>query len=182
MSTMAMNRLPVDAPGIEGEFLRVEVRRSPRRKKTITAEIVGDALVVCIPHRMSRAEEQEWVSRMAQRMSEQRRRDRLNADGELAGRARDLATHYLGGVVPKDIAWVTNQRSRWGSCSPDDGVIRLSVAVADYPPWVRDYVIVHELAHLLVADHSERFWELVNRYPLTERARGFLIAKGMDEG
>jgi len=175
------NRLPIDTPGLEGEFQRIEVRRSERRKKTITAEIVGDALIVVVPHRISRAEEQEWVARMAQRMSERRRRDRLNEAGELARRAAELGNRYLDGARAKDIAWVTNQRSRWGSCTPDDGVIRLSVVVADYPPWVRDYVIVHELAHLLVADHSEDFWALVNRYPMTERARGFLIAKGMEE-
>jgi predicted metal-dependent hydrolase len=175
------NRLPIDTPGLEGEFQRIEVRRSERRKKTITAEIVGDALIVVVPHRISRAEEQEWVGRMAQRMSERRRRDRLNEAGKLTRRAAELADRYLDGVRAQDIAWVTNQRSRWGSCTPDDGVIRLSLAVADYPPWVRDYVIVHELAHLLVADHSDEFWELVNRYPLTERARGFLIAKGMEE-
>jgi predicted metal-dependent hydrolase len=179
---MLMNRLPVDAPGLEREFERIEVRRSDRRKKTITAEIVGDALIVVVPQRMSRAEEQEWVTRMAQRMSERRRRDRLNAEGELARKAAELADRFLDGVRPGDIGWVTNQRSRWGSCSPDDGVIRISVSVADYPPWVRDYVIVHELAHLVVADHSDSFWELVNRYPMTERARGFLIAKGMEEG
>jgi predicted metal-dependent hydrolase len=178
---MLMNRLPVDAPGLEREFERIEVRRSDRRKKTITAEIVGDALVIIVPQRMSRAEEQEWVIRMAQRMSERRRRDRLNAEGELARRAAELADRFLDGVRPKDIGWVTNQRSRWGSCSPSDGIIRISVGVADYPPWVRDYVIVHELAHLVVADHSDAFWELVNRYPMTERARGFLIAKGMEE-
>ena len=171
---MAMNRLPLDAPGAESEFARVEVRRSTRRRKTILAEIVGDALIVSIPERLSRAEEQEWVSRMAARMSERRRRDRLNADGDLARRAAQLADEYLDGVRATDIAWVTNQRSRWGSCSPDDGSIRLSLALADYPRWVCDYVIVHELAHLKVADHSERFWKLVNRYPLTERARGFL--------
>ncbi len=63
-----------------------------------------------------------------------------------------------------------------------DGDIRLSLALADYPTWVRDYVIVHELAHLTVPDHSPSFWRLVNRYPMTERARGFLIAKGEEEG
>jgi predicted metal-dependent hydrolase len=178
---MLMNRLPVDAPGLEREFERIEVRRSDRRKKTITAEIVGDALIIVVPERMSRAEEQEWVTRMAQRMSERRRRDRLNAEGELERKAAELADRFLDGIRPKDIGWVTNQRSRWGSCSPDDGVIRISVGVADYPPWVRDYVIVHELAHLVVADHSDSFWDLVNRYPMTERARGFLIAKGMEE-
>ena len=179
---MATNRLPFDAPGAEDEFQRVEVRRSPRRKKTISAEIVGEALIVSVPERLSRAEEQEWVTVMARRMSERRRKDRLNSDGALRTKAEQLADRYLGGVRPAEITWVTNQQSRWGSCCPDDGTIRISIALADYPAWVRDYVIVHELAHLVVADHSPGFWDLVNRYPLTERARGFLIAKGMEEG
>ncbi|MGI8774427.1 MAG: M48 metallopeptidase family protein [Actinomycetota bacterium] len=177
-----MNRLPLDAPGAEEEFQRVEVRRSGRRKKTISAEIVGDALIVSIPERFSRAEEMEWVARMTSRMSERKRRDRLNSDDDLARRAAHLSDLYVGGVRPAEITWVTNQKSRWGSCSPEDGIIRLSLALADYPVWVRDYVIVHELAHLIVADHSQRFWDLVSRYPMTERARGFLIAKGMEEG
>jgi predicted metal-dependent hydrolase len=179
---MVMNRLPLDARGAESEFGRVEVRRSSRRRKTISAEIVGDALIVSIPDRLSRAEEQQWVERMTARMSERRKRDRLNSDQALTRRANELADLYLGGVRAKNIAWVTNQRSRWGSCCPEDGTIRLSLALSEYPRWVADYVIVHELAHLVVPDHSDRFWELVDRYPLTERARGFLIAKGMEEG
>ena len=179
---MALNQLPLAVEGAESEFERIEVRRSPRRRKTITAEIVGKALIVSVPDRLSRAEEQEWVARMTVRLAEQRRRDRLNEDGALARRARDLANKYLDGVEFSSIAWVNNQRSRWGSCSVAERSIRLSLEVADYPTWVRDYVIVHELAHLIVPDHSDRFWKLVDRYPLTERARGFLIAKVMDEG
>lgn len=179
---MVANRLPLDVPGLEDEFARIEVRRSTRRKKTISAEIVGDALVVSIPQRMSRADEQEWVQRMAGRMSERKRRDRLNADGALEHRAEQLADLYVDRTRPSEISWITTQRSRWGYCSPDEKAIRLSLALSDYPNWVRDYVIVHELAHLLVPDHSDAFWDLVNRYPLTERARGFLIAKGMEEG
>lgn len=179
---MTVNRLPLDAPGTESEFDRIEVRRSPRRKKTISAEVVGRALIVSVPERLSRAEEQQWVEKMSARLAEQRRRDRLNEDGALARRARELSDRYLEGVTFRDIAWVTTQRSRWGSCSIEERAIRLSLELADFPGWVRDYVIVHELAHLIVADHSERFWDLVNRFPLTERARGFLIAKGMEEG
>lgn len=177
----AVNRLPLDVPGLEDEFQRVEIRRSPKRKKTISAEIVGDVLVVSVPERMSRADEQQWVAKMAQRMAERRRKDRLNEDGALQHKAIELADRYVDGVRPRDIAWVTSQRSRWGWCSPEDGTIRLSLVLADYPAWVRDYVIVHELAHLKIADHSEAFWRLVARYPLTERARGFLIAKGLEE-
>lgn len=179
---MAMNQLPLGSPGVESEFDRIEVRRSRRRKKTISAEIVGGALIVSVPERLSRAEEQEWVEKMSTRLSQQRRRDRLNDDGALARRAQELSRRFLGDVRFSDISWVNNQKSRWGSCSIDERSIRLSLELADYPGWVRDYVIVHELAHLLVPDHSDRFWDLVNRYPLTERARGFLIAKGMEEG
>ena len=178
---MSLNRLPVAVPGLEEEFERVEVVRSPRRKKTISAEIVGNALVVSVPERMSRAEDREWVDRMAARMSERARKHRLNREGDLARRAAELADQYVEGVRPKDIAWVETQKTRWGSCCPDDGTIVLSLALADFPSWVRDYVIVHELAHLVVADHSPPFWEIVNRFPRAERARGFLIAKGMDE-
>lgn len=182
MTSVSANHLPVALPGLEQEFDRIEIRRSERRKKTIAAEIVGDCLVVFLPERLSRADEQRWVATMAERMAQRRRRERLNGDGALEARAADLGNRYLDGVKCQDIKWVDNQKSRWGSCCPDRGSIRLSTALADFPPWVRDYVIVHELAHLVVADHSDAFWELVNRYPLTERARGFLIAKGMEEG
>jgi predicted metal-dependent hydrolase len=179
---MSPNRLPLHVPGLESEFERVEIRRSARRRKTISAEVVGDALVVSIPERMSRADEDRWVATMARRMSQRRRRDRMNSDGALARRAEELGDRYLAGLRARDVAWTRVQQTRWGWCSPHDGRIRLSLAVADYPAWVRDYVLVHELAHIRVPDHSRAFWDLVNRYPLTERARGFLMAKGMEEG
>jgi predicted metal-dependent hydrolase len=93
-------------------------------------------------------------------------------------RAEQLAARYLSdyGLValPRSVRWVGNQRGRWGSCSPDDRTIRLSDRLRDMPTWVSDYVLMHELAHLIEANHSTMFWELVGRYPKTERARGFL--------
>jgi predicted metal-dependent hydrolase len=73
--------------------------------------------------------------------------------------------------------------TRWGSCTPATRSIRISNRLAPFPSWVLDYVIVHELAHLSVPDHSRAFWTLVERFPKAERARGFLVAKsGDDEG
>ncbi len=72
------------------------------------------------------------------------------------------------------MSWVGNQQHRWGSCTITTGAIRISERVRDMPAWVVDYVLVHELAHLIEADHSARFWSLVAAYPHTERARGYL--------
>jgi predicted metal-dependent hydrolase len=58
-----------------------------------------------------------------------------------------------------------------------DGVVRVSTRLAGFPAWVVDYVLVHELAHLVEPSHGPAFWALVNRYRRAERARGFLLAK-----
>jgi predicted metal-dependent hydrolase len=90
-------------------------------------------------------------------------------------RAARLSDEYLGGLaVPGSVRWVDNQRARWGSCTPGDRSIRLSSRLQAMPSWVVDYVLVHELAHLLEAGHDERFWAWVDRYPRAERAKGYL--------
>jgi predicted metal-dependent hydrolase len=165
----------VDVPTAAAPRLRVEVVRSARRRKTIQAQLVGDTVRVFVPARLSAAEERQWVERMLGRF--ERARDASTID--LPARAATLAGR-LGLPRPRSIRWVGNQRDRWGSCSTGEGDIRLSDRLAAFPRWVVDYVIVHELAHLAVADHSPAFWSLVDRYPKAERARGFLIAKGLD--
>jgi predicted metal-dependent hydrolase len=162
--------------------MKIEVVRSPRRRKTITAEHRGGRVVVRLPAGMTRAEERRWVHRMVSRLTERDRLERLNARRTLERTAERLNREYFGGRLRwSSVRFVANQRDRYGSCTPDDGNIRISDRVAAYPPWVREYVLVHELAHLLVPSHSPRFWELVERYPFAERARGFLFAKGMED-
>jgi predicted metal-dependent hydrolase len=155
----------------------VEVRRSQRRRRTVSAYRDGERVVVLIPDRFSRAEETEWVERMLARLAAREERIR-RTDDELTSRARRLTGRYLADqsrrVAPASVRWVTNQNGRWGSCTPDDGTIRISHRIQEMPDWVVDYVILHELVHLVVPSHSTRFWELVNRYPKAERARGFL--------
>ena len=98
-------------------------------------------------------------------------------------RAQQLSSRYFAGELkPSSVRWSDQQTTRWGSCTVDTGAIRLSSRMREFPAWVINYVLVHELAHLRYLSHGPRFWSLVNRYPLTERARGYLIAKGSDEG
>lgn len=114
------------------------------------------------------------MTRMLERLAarDQRRRP---GDEELRHRALELSARYLDGRAdPSSVRWVGNQNSRWGSCTPADGTIRLSRRLFGMPAWVVDYVLVHELAHLLVPGHGPEFWDLVGRYPRTERARGYL--------
>ncbi|NEE04142.1 M48 metallopeptidase family protein [Phytoactinopolyspora halotolerans] len=152
----------------------IEVRRSTRRRRTVTAFREGGRIVVCLPARFSAAEERRWVETMLRRLEAQEQR-RRPSDEQLLRRARELSRRYLDGrAEPSSIRWSSAQRSRWGSCTPSDGSIRLSERLLGVPPWVVDYVIVHELAHLLISDHRAEFWELVRRYPRAERARGFL--------
>jgi predicted metal-dependent hydrolase len=155
----------------------VEVRRSQRRRRTVSAYRDGERVVVLIPDRFSRAEETEWVERMLARLVAREERVQ-RSDDELLTRARRLIGRYLADhtdcAVPAGVRWVTNQNGRWGSCTPDDATIRISHRIQEMPDWVIDYVLLHELAHLVVPSHSAPFWELVNRFPKAERARGYL--------
>jgi predicted metal-dependent hydrolase len=156
----------------------VEVRRSRRRNRTVSAYREGDTVVVLLPARMTRAEEQHWVAEMLARLqrSETRRRSPARAsDTALLTRCRQLASRHLRGKVePTSVRWVPPMRTRWASCTPADGTIRVSDRLRDVPSWVLDYVLVHELAHLLVPGHGADFWALVRGYPKMERAIGYL--------
>ncbi len=152
----------------------VEVRRSARRLRTVSAYREGGRTVVLLPASMSAADERRWVAVMLDRLAAQDRR-RSPSDDALLAHARELSRRYLNGRArPATVRWVTNQGTRWGSCTPARRSIRLSSRLRGMPPWVVDYVLLHELAHLVVPDHGARFWQLLASYPRTERARGYL--------
>lgn len=139
----------------------------------MTAFRENGRMVVVIPAAFTAEQEAHWVDRMRARV-EAKERTRAS-DGALEARARLLSERYLGGrAVPASVRWVTNQSARWGSCTPADGSIRLSHQLREMPGFVVDYVLLHELTHLLEANHGARFWALLEAYPRTERARGFL--------
>lgn len=163
--------------------LSVEFVRSARRQRTVSAHLEGNRLIVQVPAGLTAAEEFDWAEKLGSRVRENRRRKELNSNGELAERAAELNGRYFEGKLQlAEIRYVTNQGRRFGSCTPSTRTIRISDRVATMPPWVRDGVIVHELAHLVESNHSPKFWKLANRYPLMERARGYLLALGLEEG
>ncbi len=152
----------------------VEVRRSGRRRRTVSAYRENGRTIVLIPAQFTPAQEREWVDTMLARLQAKDRRRRPSEEG-LAQRAGELSQLYLGGLArPASVAWVDNQHSRWGSCTPAEATIRISSRLRPMPPWVLDYVLLHELAHLLQPSHGPRFWALLESYPRTERARGYL--------
>jgi predicted metal-dependent hydrolase len=152
----------------------VDIRRSKRRKRTVSAYRDGDRVVVLMPDRLSAAEEARWVETMLARLEKQRSRSRVS-DEKLLARAHELACRHLPEVPePASVRWVSNQNRRWGSCTPADRSIRLSTRLQSMPAWVVDYVLVHELAHLIEPAHNAAFWTLVHRYPKAERAEGYL--------
>jgi hypothetical protein len=121
------------------------------------------------------------IENLKQRVLRQAERRETADDATLARRAAELNRQYFDGKLRwTEIRYVTNQQRRYGSCTPATAVIRISHRVATMPAWVRDYIIVHELAHLKEANHGPRFWKLVERYPRVERARGYLICLGLE--
>jgi hypothetical protein len=155
--------------------MEIELVRGTRRRKHVEAVLVGDRLRVSFPRWMSIDEAQVTAQELAERM----RRRTESARIDVAARARRVAREY-GLPRPASVRWVGNMRQRWGSCTPEDGSIRVSSRLAAFPSWVLDYVLVHELAHLLVPSHGPAHDAIVERFPYAERARGFLIAIDLD--
>ena len=136
--------------------------------------------MVRAPARISDAELNPIIEDFKAKIEKRSKRRQQKSDETLETRARLLNRRYFDGKLTwQSIRYVTNQNKRFGSCTPSQGTIRISHRVSEMPAWVRDYVLVHELAHLVEPNHSRAFWDLVNRYPKTERARGYLIGVGM---
>jgi predicted metal-dependent hydrolase len=156
---------------------QVEVRRSARRRRTVSAYRDGNKIVVLMPARVTRSDERRLVAEMVELVTRREaNRSRVRSgDAGLLRRSAELSARYLDGrAEPLSVRWVGNMRSRWGSCTMADRTIRLSDRLRSMPAWVIDYVLLHELTHLLEPGHGPDFWRWVNRYPRTERARGYL--------
>jgi predicted metal-dependent hydrolase len=158
----------------------VHIVRSPRRRRTLQARVIDGGVEVLIPKGLPPDQERDLVNRLVDRLKARVSKASLRSDEELMRRAQELNRRYFAGkLLVNSVRYVSNQRSRFGSCTHSTGVIRLSDRLVMVPEWVRDYVLVHELAHLVQPNHSSDFWKLVSSYHLAERARGFLMGMGL---
>jgi predicted metal-dependent hydrolase len=88
-----------------------------------------------------------------------------------------LALAAVHGITVTRVS-VRNQRSRWGACS-STGSITLNWRLLLVPPYVREYVMIHELMHRRELNHSKRFWRHVAAAcPRYQEARRWLLADG----
>ncbi|MCX9082853.1 MAG: M48 family metallopeptidase [Candidatus Methanoperedens sp.] len=161
--------------------MEIKVIRSPDRKKTIQARMVEDTLHVYLPLGMQHEEERKIIEKMKKKIDKKMHKKQINNDDYLITKFDEFNVKFFQGKLKvNSIEFVTNQERVNGSCTPNKGTIRLSHKLLDMPKWVLEYVIMHEMTHLVYPNHSKEFWVKVSEYEYTERARGFLMAKGME--
>ena len=164
--------------------MEVKIKFSQKRVRTISAKVVGNVMEVNAPAGMSEQRLQKIIDKFKARFEKQNLKQELNKTAEmLQETAQHLNRKYFSGKLEiKSIKYSVDQDKINGSCNSKAKTIRISHRLKEMPNWVRDYVIIHELAHLIEPNHSKNFWNLVYKYKLAERARGYLIAKGLESG
>jgi predicted metal-dependent hydrolase len=153
----------------------VRIITSRKRRRTVAARLRSGVLELVVPATMPIAEREHWAEVMSKRL-EQRAERRRPTDQRLQERAQRLNERHFDDRLRWTSIGFANMDHQWGSCSFSDGAIRIARRAAGLPDWVLDYLLVHELAHLVQSDHGREFHALENRYPLTERAKGYLLA------
>jgi hypothetical protein len=164
--------------GHDDDPIDVVVVVDRRLRSRVHWEWDGNRVRVRVPPRAPQREVDRHVANIVEEVKRRRAQVRARADADLEALAREINRHYFGGEIEwHSIRWVGNMRRRLGSCTyggPTDGDIRISDRVRGWPQCVVEYVVAHELAHRKHPNHSEDFWAYLERYPRTERARGFL--------
>ena len=154
--------------------MKIKVIKSWRRHRTASARIKNGVLYIRLPALIPPFQAEKIINQFKKSLQ---KKQRTPSSADLAKRAQILNQRYFNSQLKYvSIYWSANQNSLHGSCSPRRGAIRISAKLKKVPKWVLDAILVHELTHLLVPAHGKKFWQIANRYPLMERARGYLMA------
>ena len=169
-------------------LVQVHLRRDKRLKKTSRWERMPDgSLLLRIPPRLPKRRVGALLEQVASQLDKSTASHSRRTDADLHQRAEVINQKNFDGKIQWNaIRWVSNMQTRLGSCTrggSTDGQIRISNKIKNWPDWVVDYVISHELMHRKHPNHSNAFWsELKAAYPLTERACGFIHGVGFASG
>ena len=159
--------LPADLPAYR-------VIRKERRRRSISAFRQGGVIEIHIPAKMSRRQEMEIIPEMIAMVLRREARSR-KTDSQLMQIGSELLTKYLPefDVKPASINW-RDMSERWGSCTTVDRTIRISDRLIGAPQYVLDYIIFHELIHLIIPGHDQSFYDYLNRFTEQGKAEAFL--------
>lgn len=163
--------------------VQYRIRRSQRARALRVSVHPGGEVVVTAPHRFDLAaverfleEHAAWVRRHVEKTREDKvirlaRRDIPRLKRDALALAEERCAHYAAryGVRFNKLS-IRAQKTRWGSCSKS-GNLSFNYKIAALPRPLAEYVIVHEICHLLQFDHSARFWEHVARTIPDHRTR-----------
>ena len=159
----------------------VKINYSNKRLRTVSARLINGSLLVNAPAAMPRERLEKVIDNFKVRFERRKLKKELNKTRPLAEIAAKLNDRYFNGKLKiNSIEYATSQNSGFGCCNHRDASIRISHRLSRMPEWVRDCVIVHEMAHLIEPNHGPAFWNIVSRYELAERAKGYLMAVGLD--
>ena len=145
------------------------------------------SVLLRVPARLPRQALDGLLTQLPGMLEQQENLAARRTDAELQARAEQINRKYFNGQIRWEaIRWVDNMQQRLGSCTrggATDGHIRISSRMRNWPDWVVDYVIAHELLHRRYPNHSAEFKEELKRaYPFTERAQGFIEGVGFAQG
>ncbi len=161
--------------------MEVKIIHSRKRRRTISARLLKDTMYINAPADVSEIHLKEVITNFKKRFERRKLKKELNAKQGLKDIIKRLNERYFSGRLKvARIEYVTDQYRKFGCCNYKSKAIRISHHLAEMPPWVRNYVVFHEMAHIVEPNHSSAFWKIVSRYRLAERARGYLMAKGFE--
>jgi len=164
----------------KNQLVQVRLKRDKRLRRTFCWERLPDgSLLVRVPAGIPKRQISPVLDEIGGRLEKIRTNHKRRTDEDLQQKAERINQKHFGGKIHWNaIRWVGDMHMLLGSCSQGgttDGEIRISDKIKNWPDWVVDYVIAHELLHRIHPNHSTAFWEeLRQAYPYTERARGFV--------
>jgi len=151
-------------------FLGAPYQLNITHEKQESILLNNNYLIAYIPARVKTEKQQQYIRKQITSWYREQSEFQLN----------DRAHHFstMIGKAPSHTG-IKNYRSRWGSCH-HDGRIYLNWRLIMAPEWVFDYVVIHELCHLIHHNHSPAFWQLVESIsPTHKEAKSWLKINGL---